>query len=190
MGRLIYYTAVSVDGFVADATGSLAWLDGLDNDPEGLLGWETFDTGVGALVMGRTTYDWLVSGPLADPDTRWPHRQPGWVMTHRAVARVPAGADLTFADASPEQVVSQMRAAAGAADLWLAGGGVTAGSFARAGLIDEIWLSVAPVVLGGGAPVLASPVTLRLAYAGRNGDFAALRYLVDPAGTVRASSGT
>jgi dihydrofolate reductase len=174
MGRAIYFTAMSLDGYVADPNGSLDWLDGWDNDPEGPLGWSGFDAGVGAFVMGRTTYDWLMAGPLADPESVWPHRQPGWVMTTRDVDRAHSGADLRFTDAPVADVMEQARRAAGAADVWVAGGGVTATRFARAGLVDEIWLSVAPVLLGGGAPVLTEEMPLKLAQAARNGDFAAL----------------
>lgn len=180
MGRTIYYTAVSVDGFIADPQGSLDWLDGLQNDPDGLLGWTAFDASVGSFVMGRATFDWLLSGPLADPATPWPHRQPGWVLTHRPVERVPDGARLAFTDAPLGEVVAAAREAAAEADVWIAGGGVVASALARAGLIDEMWLSVAPVALGGGAPVLPAAVPLRLVQEGRNGDFAALRYLVGP----------
>ena len=180
MGRAIYYTAMSLDGYVADRRGSLDWLDGWDNDPDGILGWNGFDAGVGALIMGRTTFDWLMAGPLADPAATWPHRQPGWVMTSRPPAAVPSGAALTFTDAPVTEVMAAARETAGTDDVWVAGGGVTATAYARAGLVDEVWLSVAPVLLGGGAPVLTESVPLRLAEAARNGDFAALRYLARP----------
>ena len=188
MARAIYYTAMSLDGYLADEGGSLDWLDGWDNDADGPLGWNTFDTSVGALIMGRTTFDWLLDGPLSDLEEAWPHRQPGWVMTSRPVPRVPTGAQLEFTDAAVSDVMDRARVAAGDGDVWVAGGGVAATAFARAGLVDELWLSVAPVVLGGGAPVLTAPVGLKLAEAARNGDFAALRYLVQPS-TVREPPG-
>jgi dihydrofolate reductase len=180
MARAIYYTAMSLDGYLVDESGSLDWLDGWDNDPDGPLGWNTFDHGVGSLIMGRTTFDWLIDGPLADPQEQWPHRQPGWVMTTRPVPRVPDGAALEFTDAPVASVMAAARAAAGDSDVWVAGGGVSATAFAEAGLVDELWLSVAPVVLGGGSPVFTAKVGLRLAETARNGDFAALRYLVTP----------
>jgi dihydrofolate reductase len=180
MARMIYYSAVSLDGYVADAAGSLAWLDRNDNDPDGPLGWTAFDASIGAMVMGRATYDWLVTGPLAEEGAGWPHRQPCWVLTHRPDLAGLPGADVRPTDEPAVRIVEQMRDAAGSADLWCVGGGRTAAYFHAAGLLDEIWLSVAPDVLGGGVPVLpvAVPARLELLDVARNRDFAALRYRV------------
>jgi len=180
MARMIYYSAVSLDGFVADAAGSLAWLDRHDNDPDGPLGWSAFDASIGAMVMGRSTYDWLHSGPLAAEDATWPHRQPCWVLTHRPDLAGLPGADLRPTAEPAGSIVEQMRQVAGDADLWCAGGGRTAAYFHAAGLLDEIWLSVAPDALGAGVPVLpvAVPSRLELLDVDRNRDFAALRYRV------------
>ena len=177
---MIYYSAVSLDGYVADAAGSLAWLHAHDNDADGPLGWNAFDALIGAMVMGRDTYDWLRNGPLAEDDAVWPHRQPCWVLTHRPDLRAPAGADLRPTDEPATRIAEQMREAAGGADLWCVGGGRTAAYFHAAGLLDEVWLSVAPDVLGGGVPLLpvASPARLELLDVQRNRDFAALRYRV------------
>jgi hypothetical protein len=51
-------------------------------------------------------------------------------------------------------------------------------SFANAGLLDEVIVSIAPVTLGGGAPLLPRRIELRLDELGRNGDFVAARFSV------------
>ena len=114
MGRMIYYSAMSLDGYVADRAGSLAWLDEHDNDPDGPLGWTAFDASIGAMVMGRSTYDWLRDGPLAAEGARWPHRQPCWVLTHRPddLGGL-AGADLRPTAAPAAHIAALMREAAG-----------------------------------------------------------------------------
>jgi dihydrofolate reductase len=76
-----------------------------------------------------------------------------------------------------------MAAAASGKNVWIVGGGDLVGQFAEAGLLDEVIVYVAPVTLGGGMPLLARRVELRLEETGRNGDFIAARYTV-----VRPSS--
>jgi dihydrofolate reductase len=59
-----------------------------------------------------------------------------------------------------------------------AGGGDLAGQFADAGLLDEIFVMIVPVTLGGGALLLPRRLELRLEELGRNGDFACARFSV------------
>jgi dihydrofolate reductase len=68
--------------------------------------------------------------------------------------------------------------AAGDRNVWIVGGGDLAGQFADAGLLDEVIVSIAPVTLGAGAPLLPRRIELRLDELGRNGDFVAVRYSV------------
>jgi dihydrofolate reductase len=75
-------------------------------------------------------------------------------------------------------VHEQMVRAAGDRNIWIAGGGDLVGQFADAGLLDEVIVSIAPVTLGAGAPLLPRHLELRLEEVGRNGDFVAARYAV------------
>ena len=68
-----------------------------------------------------------------------------------------------------------MAAAAGNRNLWIVGGGDLAGQFADAGLLDEVIVSIAPVTLGAGAPLLPRRIELRLDETDRNGDFVCAR---------------
>jgi dihydrofolate reductase len=175
----VYLTGASLDGFVADARGSLDWLVSLDLDPEGPGGFPALDARVGALVMGRTTYDW-VERALAESGDAWPHHQPTWVLTHRdPPAQVP-DAPITFTDAPIEAVATAMREAAGDLDCWVMGGGQVATAFADAGLLDEVIVDVAPVLLGAGTPVITTRLDLELVDVTRNRDLAVLRYRVRP----------
>ena len=65
------------------------------------------------------------------------------------------GADIRFADGPVEPVHEEMLAAAGERNVWIAGGGHLASQFADAGLLDELHLTIAPVVLGDGIPTFA-----------------------------------
>lgn len=68
--------------------------------------------------------------------------------------------------------------AAGGRDVWLIGGGGLVARFVEAGLVDELWVQLAPVTLGAGAPLLPARVELRLEEVARNGDFVCTRYTV------------
>ena len=60
MSRTVYYTATTLDGFIADEHDSLAWLFKQDQDEDGPLNYEEFRAGLGAMAMGCTTYEWIL----------------------------------------------------------------------------------------------------------------------------------
>jgi dihydrofolate reductase len=175
-----YYTATTLDGFIADSSHSLDWLFTRDQDRAGLLNYAEFIADVGALAMGSSTYEWIIEHEFADkapPDWKWPYDPPCWVFTSRELQVVP-NADVSFAQGDVAPVHAQMVGAAGGKNVWIVGGGDLVGQFAEAGLLDEVIVYVAPVTLGGGQPLLARRVELRLEETGRNGDFVASRYSV------------
>jgi len=185
MTRIIFDTATSLNGWIADEENSLAWLFAVD-------GGETPDDEVlpqnaGVLVEGSTTYEWVLaeSDILAHPE-RWREfhgDRPAFVFTTRDLP-VPEGADVTFVSGSVADALPAIRAAAGDSDIWVVGGGDLAGQFLDAGLLDEIAVSVAPVLLTGGAPLLPRRVgseRLRLVSAKAVGPFARLVYEVTAA---------
>ena len=172
MSRTTYYTATSLDGFIADEEATLDWLFRQDQDESGPLNYNDFFARIGAVVMGSTTYEWV----LRHENGRWPYELPAWVMTTRDLPRVDG--DVRFARGDVRAVHEQMRAAAGDKDLWVVGGGELAGQFADAGLLDEIIVYIASVTLGRGAPLLPRTLDLRLEELARNKDFMCARYTV------------
>jgi dihydrofolate reductase len=167
-----YYTATSLDGFIADANHSLGWLFTRAREEDGALSYDDFIGRVGAIAMGATTYEWLL-----DHTEEWPYEIPAWVFTHRRLRVVP-GARIEFASGEVAPVHERMVAAAGGRNVWIVGGGDLAGQFAEAGLLDEVLVTIAPVTLGAGAPLLPRRIELRLEELGRNGDFVAARFSV------------
>jgi dihydrofolate reductase len=175
-----YYTATSLDGFIADPDHSLDWLFTREQDRAGPLNYADFIADIGALAMGSTTYEWVLDHEFKDKDPaewKWPYKIPSWVFTHRELRVVP-GAPIEFTSADVRDVHEQMVRAAGGKNVWIIGGGDLAGQFADVGLLDEVIVYIAPVMLGGGAPLLPRRLELRLEELGRNGDFAAARYAV------------
>ena len=175
-----YYTATTLDGFIADPNHSLDWLFTRDQDHGGLLNYAEFIAGVGALAMGSSTYEWIIEHEFAGKDEsewKWPYDLPCWVFTTRRLQVVPdAQIEFVHGDVAPAHAA--MVEAAGGKNVWLVGGGDLVGQFADAGLLDEVIVYVAPVTLGAGAPLLPRRVELRLEETGRNRDFVAARYAV------------
>jgi dihydrofolate reductase len=177
-----YYTASSLDGFIATTDHSLEWLFSLGDIND--TGYPAFIEQVGALAMGASTYEWMLRHVIkpghAEPGA-WPYTQPAWVFTHRPHQVVP-GADIRFVEGPVGPVHQQMQQAAAGRNLWIVGGGDLVGQFHEAGLLDEIIVQVASVTLGEGRPLLPRPITcppLRLLSARAIGTgFAELHYAV------------
>ena len=130
--------------------------------------------------MGSTTYEWILDHEFAGKDPaewKWPYDIPGWVFTHRQLPVVPE-AQIEFTSGDVAAVNAEMVRTAGDRNVWIVGGGDLAGQFADARLLDEVIVSIAPVTLGAGAPLLPRRIELRLDELGRNGDFVAVRYSV------------
>ena len=180
-----YYTATSIDGYLADEDNSLDWLFqfGEIEEIEGVKdGYPQFIDQVGALAMGSTTYEWLLEheNVLENPE-KWPYEIPAWVFSTRELPAV-EGADINFVQGNVAPVHADMVKAADDRNVWLVGGGDLVGQFHDLGLLDEIILSVAPVTLASGAPLLPRRITdppLKLANVENQGDvFAVLTYEV------------
>lgn len=178
-----YYTATSLDGFLADGDNSLRWLLEIpDTDGSAAADSAAFFSTVGAMCMGATTYEWILAND--DPAT-WNETYGGipcWVFTHCDLPGVP-GADIRFVSGDVAAVHERMAVAAGERGIWLVGGGELAGRFADAGLLDEIVATVAPVTLGAGAPLLPRRLLsdrLELTGVRRLGRFAQLTYRLAP----------
>lgn len=167
-----YFTATSLDGFIATPEHSLDWLLKQDFDEHGPMAYGDFEKSVGALAMGASTYEWILRN-----DPGWSYRQPTWVFTHRRHP-TPDGADVRFTAGDVREVHAEMVAAAEQRDVWVVGGGDLAGQFADAGLLDEVWVQYAPVTLGSGAPLLPRVLDLELLDVARNRNFMCGRYRV------------
>lgn len=177
-----YYTATSLDGFIATEGDSLDWLFPLGdiNDTS----YPAFVAEVGALAMGSSTYEWMLRHAqtvTTETGSAWPYTQPTWVFTNRALSAIP-GANLRFTRGDVRPAHSAMRAAAGGKNIWVVGGGDLAGQFYDAGLLDEVIVQVGSVTLGKGKPLfprrLTSPPLVLVSVRHVGTGFAELRYQV------------
>jgi dihydrofolate reductase len=164
-----YYCAMSLDGYIADADDGIDWLTGYEGSAaadaaeQGPMSeggsYERFYEGVGALVSGSITYEFVVRH-FAGDDDEWPHGEwpyagkPYWVLSSREL-QIPEGEgiDVRIENAAVTDLYDEMIEAAGERNLWIVGGGNVASQFAEAGLLDEVLVTVVPVVLGEGKPL-------------------------------------
>lgn len=182
--RVIYNTATTISGYIADEQNSLAWLFAVESESQP--DQEAFLEPITVLVSGSTTYEWVLREEdlVAHPEN-WPTYfgdRPQFVFTTRDLP-VPAGADVRFVRGPVADALPAIREAAGDGDVWVVGGGDLAGQFLDAGALDEVQVSVAPAALTGGAPVLprtVGPDRLHLREVERFGQFAHLTYDVRP----------
>lgn len=162
--RYHYYTATTLDGFLADEHDSLAWLFKQDIDENGPGSADVFMAEVGAQVMGATTYSWVLEN-AGD----WLPNMPTFVFTHRGLE--PANEHVRFLSGEPSAHRSAIEEAAGEKSVWVLGGGDLAASFAAADMLDEIQVAIAPVTLGSGRPLFGGAFDLSLRSYDRNRDF-------------------
>lgn len=154
-----YFTATSLDGFIATEDDSLDWLFPLGNVND--TSYPDFIAQVGALAMGASTYEWMLrhaNQVAEETGSAWPYAQPTWVFTHRRLPQV-ARADVRFVQGDVRPVHAAMAEAAGGKNLWIVGGGDLAAQFHDAGLLDEAIVQVASVTLGKGKPLFPRRIT-------------------------------
>lgn len=144
--KVIYSVAVSIDGFIASPDGSFDWLLSYPPDPDFT---DSFISGIGGILMGRTCFDleFGMNGKVY-PDKRVA------VMTHRSVASAPDNVTCFAGELEPALAwLGQSEN-----DIWLCGGGAVAAQALAADVIDEIHTAVVPVTLGKGISLFGSAV--------------------------------
>lgn len=140
--RVSVFVACSLDGYIATPEGSLDWLERAAA-PDEDYGYDDFLASVDALAMGRGTYDHVAHlDPLPFGD------RPVIVFTHRGPG--PRGG-VTFWSRTPEEAVTEWEAL-GVQHVYVDGGNLV-GQFLDAGLVDDITVTVVPLLLGSGLPL-------------------------------------
>ncbi|MCC3265046.1 dihydrofolate reductase family protein [Arthrobacter gengyunqii] len=149
MARTVYYVAASQDGFVAEARDPGGWLREFEGAREAGASFRGLLAAAGALAMGAETYRVFV----AEPES-WPcGNTPVWVFTHHEFPGI-SGADITFVRGDVAEFHPDIIHDAGDRDVLLVGGGNLAGQFMDSGLVDEMVVTVLPLSLGSGRPIL------------------------------------
>jgi dihydrofolate reductase len=178
MAKVQYYCAATLDGYIADEDDGIDWLTGYEGSYAGEEAeappmseggsYERFYEDVGALVSGSVTYEFVLEH--TDRDGEWPYRgKPCWVLSSRDLPTPDAeGADVRIVRGDVTELSDEMLASADDRNLWVVGGGNVASQFADAGLLDEVLVTVVPVVLGAGKPLFERPLAEPMQLAGAN----------------------
>jgi dihydrofolate reductase len=173
MSKVTCHIAVSLDGFVAGpdqseeqplgAGGMLLheWhLPGREHDPVDVEAGKALLEGNGAYVMGRNMFGPVRGEWSGDWQGWWgpepPYHAPVFVLTHHArePLEMQGGTTFTFVTDGIESALEQARAAAGDKDVSIAGGASAVRQYLAAGLLDELYLHIVPIVLGAGERLL------------------------------------
>jgi dihydrofolate reductase len=137
------FVGTSLDGFIARANGDLDFLPPGGGEEHG---YEAFIATVDALVIGRKTYETVLT---FDP---WPYgEKPVFVLSTRTLAPAPSGAVVEHLSGAPVDIVSQL-AARGIGHIYV-DGGITIQRFLQAGLIQRLIITRVPVLIGTGIPL-------------------------------------
>lgn len=144
--KIVVHIATSADGYIAGPDGELEWLTSRPHPP-GFYGINAFMKTIDTMVMGRKTYEaGLELGGTFDP------KSTNLVFSRQAPpAEIPAGVEFVR---DVDAVVRRLRERPGK-DIWLMGGGELIASFLDAQAIDKFVISVVPLFIGDGIPLIA-----------------------------------
>ncbi len=141
---VVVYIAMSLDGYIADAKGGIGWLSRVEREGEDY-GYGTFIATVDTVIMGRKTYD-VVRG-FGIP---FPHADKQCYIITRSI-RPPEGR-ITFTAGPLGRLIAQLKQEEGGT-IFVDGGADVVNLLLREQCVDELILSVIPVLLGNGIPL-------------------------------------
>ncbi|BDD08010.1 diacylglycerol kinase [Fulvitalea axinellae] len=141
------FIATSLDGYIADKNGNIDWLNDIPNPDNEDMGYNAFIENIDALVMGRATFEKVLSFGI-----EWPYGVPVFVASH-TMTEVPEGYEskVELVAGSPSSILETIREK-GHKNLYIDGGKLIQ-AFLNEDLIDEICISTIPILLGGGFPL-------------------------------------
>lgn len=146
MPSLTLYIAMTIDGFIARKNGSVDFLSIVEGTED--YGYEAFVRETNAIIMGRTTYDWIQG------ESAWPYEAPTYVLTNRP---------FETEHASPCATVDELLVAIEPyRSVWVCGGAGLITELLDRGLIDRFIISIVPVIIGTGIPLDRTSVDTRL----------------------------
>ncbi len=148
------YIATSLDGFIARENGALDWLPGSDSEAVEVesgeqedYGYRGFFDSIDILVMGRYTFEKVLAFG------KWPYETKPVIVLSRTLTTLPTelSGTVNLRSCSPADLLSELQHS-GAKRLYI-DGGRTIQEFLRQGLIDEITITIIPILIGKGIPL-------------------------------------
>jgi dihydrofolate reductase len=144
MRQVRYNVAASLDGYIADASGAFDWIP-----EDATVDFAAIFARVDTVLLGRRSFELVQQGgpPPWAPNTR--------VYVFSRTLRPEACPGVTVVGANGGEVVAALRAEPEGGDIWLFGGGQLFSSLLAAGQVDAVEVTVVPVLLGAGVPLVA-----------------------------------
>ncbi|MBO2943449.1 dihydrofolate reductase [Paenibacillus sp. F411] len=141
--KVSVFIAPTLDGYIAGKDDSLDWLFKVEG--EGDNGYSEFYDTVDTILMGKRTFDWIMNQGEA-----FPYKGKAcYVFTRSETA---SHEDVTFVNGSPSELIQKLKKEDGS-KIWVVGGGDLLQSLLSERLVDELFITIAPVLLGEGIPL-------------------------------------
>ncbi|MGB1241027.1 MAG: dihydrofolate reductase family protein [Chitinophagales bacterium] len=148
MRKIKLYIAISIDGYIAQSDGGVAWLDEVPNPDQTDYGYFDFYKSIDTTLMGNATYQQIRTFDIPFP---YPDKV-NYVFSRKEQVD---NEDVRFVRKNAVDFVEELQSQKGG-DIWLIGGGQLNAVFLKYGLIDEMIVSIMPIVLGSGIPLFAA----------------------------------
>lgn len=143
MRRLRYNVAASLDGYIADVNGGFDWIP-----DDSTVDFAALFARIDTVIMGRVTYEVMRS----QPELPFNSGTRVYVVSRTLDPNTPG---VTVVRDDPVALASSLRHEAGDGEIWLFGGGQLFAALLAADQVDAVEITIAPVLLGGGIPLLA-----------------------------------
>jgi dihydrofolate reductase len=150
--KIIVYIAMSLDGYIADVNGELHFLDLVTEENEDY-GYGEFIKSIDTVIIGRKTYDKVLSFGIPFPHSD----KEVYVITHtsRLITR-----KIHFYTGSLTKLVEELKNSKGK-DIFVDGGGEVVSAMIKEDLVDELIISIIPVILGDGIPLFKNNLDMK-----------------------------
>ncbi|MCA1029595.1 dihydrofolate reductase family protein [Bacillus timonensis] len=172
--KVVLFIATSLDGYIARTDGDIEWLHEVESKGDGENGYFTFYENIDTVLMGRKTYDKVLT--LAD---QFPYPDKKNYVFSRT--RSGSNENVTFINENVETFMKRLKSEDGD-HIWLVGGGDLFHTFLEKNLVDELIVTIIPVLLGAGIPLLSKELPnqhLNLLKSTNYGQFVQLHYSVN-----------
>lgn len=143
------FIASSLDGYIADKNGQLEWLNSIPNPDNIDMGYGEFTANIDALVMGRITFE-----TVCNFDIDWPYKKPIFVLSNTMTKIPEKYTDKAQLVNGPLKEILGKIHALGYYRLYI-DGGATIQSFLKEDLINDMTITIIPILLGGGSPLFS-----------------------------------
>ena len=143
------YIATSLDGYIADKNGGIDWLDSIPFPENEDMGYVEFTKDIDAIVMGRNSFETVLGF-----DVDWPYEKPVFVLSNSLKEIPESHKDKAHLIKGTLPEILEQIHKKGYSQLYI-DGGMTIQSFLKEDLIDEMIITIFPLLLGGGTPLFS-----------------------------------